>query len=80
MNLGPHASFIIAAYVIAALVVIGLIVWVEIDNRAQRRTLAKLAAQGITRRSGNSCCKITCTYKACSKIKVRFRCYIVYYL
>ena len=51
MNLGPHASFIIAAYVIAALVVIGLIVWVEADNRAQRRMLHKLAAQGVTRRS-----------------------------
>ena len=33
MNLGPHATFIIAAYAIAALVVIGLILWVEIDNQ-----------------------------------------------
>ena len=41
MNLGPHAGFIIAAYAIAALVIIGLIVWVELDNRAQRRHLAK---------------------------------------
>ena len=39
MNLGPHASFIIAAYAVAVLVVIGLIVWVELDNRAQRRHL-----------------------------------------
>jgi len=54
MNLGPHASFIIAAYAIAVLVVAGLIVWVETDNRAQRRKLARLAAQGITRRSGKS--------------------------
>ena len=54
MNLGPHADFIVAAYAIAALVVIGLIVWIEVDNRAQRRKLARLAAQGITRRSGNS--------------------------
>jgi heme exporter protein D len=52
MNLGPHADFIIAAYAITALVVIGLIVWVELDNRTQRRRLAKLHAQGITRRSG----------------------------
>jgi heme exporter protein D len=51
MNLGPHAAFIIAAYVIAALVVIGLIVWVEIDNRTQRRQLAKLKHQGVSRRS-----------------------------
>ena len=51
MNLGPHWSFIIAAYAIAVLVVAGLIVWVEVDNRMQRRKLARLAAQGITRRS-----------------------------
>ena len=51
MNLGSHASFIIAAYAIAVLVVAGLIVWVEVDNRMQRRKLARLAAQGITRRS-----------------------------
>jgi heme exporter protein D len=51
MNLGPHAGFIVAAYAVAALVVIGLIVWVEFDNRAQRRQLKKLHAQGVTRRS-----------------------------
>ena len=52
--LGSHADFIIVAYAIAALVIIGLIVWVELDNRAQRRTLAKLHAQGVTRRPGKS--------------------------
>ena len=51
MNLGPHAAFIIAAYAIAALVVIGLILWVEIDNRMQRQQLAKLKEQGVSRRS-----------------------------
>ncbi|MEP6826911.1 MAG: heme exporter protein CcmD [Aestuariivirga sp.] len=51
MNLGPHAGFIIAAYAVTALVIIGLIVWIEVDNRMQRRRLAKLHAQGITRRS-----------------------------
>ena len=51
MNLGPHATFIIAAYAIAALVVIGLILWVEIDNRMQRQQLAKLKEQGVSRRS-----------------------------
>ena len=54
MNLGLHASFIIAAYVIAALVLIGLIVWVELDNRALRRHLKRLNAQGVTRRSEKS--------------------------
>jgi heme exporter protein D len=52
MNLGPHADFIIAAYAVAALVIIGLIVWVELDNRTQRRHLKNLHAQGVTRRSG----------------------------
>jgi heme exporter protein D len=51
MNLGPHASFIITAYAIAALVILGLIVWVELDNRAQRRRLKELHAQGVIRRS-----------------------------
>jgi heme exporter protein D len=54
MNLGPHASFIIAAYAIAALVVAGLILWVELDNRAQRQHLKRLEAQGVTRRSEKS--------------------------
>ena len=54
MNLGPHATFIIAAYAVAVLVVIGLIGWVMIDNRAQRRQLAKLEARGVSRRSEKS--------------------------
>jgi heme exporter protein D len=51
MALGPHASFIIAAYVMAALVVIGLIAWVLADYDTQRRRLAALDARGVTRRS-----------------------------
>ena len=54
MNLGPHASFIIAAYAGAVLVVAGLILWVELDNRAQRQRRKKLYAQGVTRRSEKS--------------------------
>ena len=54
MTLGPHADFIIAAYAVAALVIIGLIVWVELDNRAQRRRLKNLHAQGVSRRSGQT--------------------------
>jgi heme exporter protein D len=53
-NLGPHASFIIAAYAMAALVVIGLTAWVLADYGAQRRRLAALEARGITRRSETS--------------------------
>lgn len=51
MNLGPHASFIIAAYAAAALVVVGLIMWVRADFAAQRKILADLEARGVTRRS-----------------------------
>ena len=51
MNLGPHADFIVAAYGIAVLVVAALIGWVALDYRAQKRSLERLEARGITRRS-----------------------------
>jgi len=51
MNLGPHAVFIVAAYAAAAVVVGGLIAWVAIDFRAQKRVLGDLEARGVTRRS-----------------------------
>ena len=47
MNLGPH----VAAYGIAVLVVAALIGWVALDHRAQKRSLERLEARGITRRS-----------------------------
>ena len=51
MDLGPHAIFIIAAYGAAAVVVAGLIAWVVLDFRAQKRILGDLEAHGVTRRS-----------------------------
>lgn len=51
MNLGPHASFILAAYGAAIVVVGGLIAWVLLDHRAQVRKLMELEARGVTRRS-----------------------------
>jgi heme exporter protein D len=51
MNLGPHAAFIVVAYAAAIVVVGGLIAWVAIDFRAQRRVLGDLEAHGVTRRS-----------------------------
>ena len=51
MVLGPHAIFIITAYAAAAVVIAGLIVWVMIDHRAQKRVLGDLEARGISRRS-----------------------------
>ena len=51
MDLGAHAGFILDAYAAAALVVAGLIAWVVLDHRAQRRALAELEARGVRRRS-----------------------------
>ncbi len=51
MNLGPHAAFIIAAYLAAVVVIGGLIAWVTLDYRAQKKVLGDLDAQGVTRRS-----------------------------
>ena len=51
MNLGPHATFILAAYGAAALALLSLVSWVWLDYRAQRRALDALEARGITRRS-----------------------------
>ena len=51
MHLGPYAAFIIAAYAAAFVVVGGLIAWVVLDFRAQKRVLGDLEAHGVTRRS-----------------------------
>ena len=51
MNLGPHAAFIVAAWGMGVVVVAGLIGWVIVDFRAQKRVLGDLEAHGVTRRS-----------------------------
>ena len=51
MNLGPHAAFILAAWGMGVVVVAGLIAWVVVDFRAQKRVLGDLEAHGVTRRS-----------------------------
>ena len=51
MDFGPHAAFIIAAYAATVAVVAGLIAWVVLDWRAQKRVLGDLEAHGVTRRS-----------------------------
>ena len=51
MDLGPHATFIIAAYLAAAFILALLIGWIVIENRWLKRTLADFEARGITRRS-----------------------------
>jgi heme exporter protein D len=54
MNLGPHATFILAAYGAASVALLWLVLWVWLDYRAQRRALDTLEAQGITRRSARA--------------------------
>ena len=51
LNLGPHASFIVAAYAVTFTVVAALIAATIADDRKQRRLLADLERRGITRRS-----------------------------
>jgi len=51
MDLGPHASFIIAAYLAATLILAALIGWIVNENRVLKRKLAEFEARGITRRS-----------------------------
>jgi heme exporter protein D len=54
MNLGPHATFILAAYSAASVALLSLVLWVWLDYRALRRALDTLEAQGITRRSARA--------------------------
>ena len=46
-----HAGFILAAYLLAAAVLIGMVAWIVVDGRAQRRRIADLEARGVRRRS-----------------------------
>ncbi len=49
--MGPHAGFIIAAYLLTFVALVGLIAWIVLDGRAQKRRLAELEARGVRRRS-----------------------------
>jgi heme exporter protein D len=51
MDLGPHATFIIAAYAAVAIVLVGLSGWLVLDGFNQRRLLDELQARGARRRS-----------------------------
>jgi heme exporter protein D len=51
MDTVSHTGFIVASYAAAAVAVFGLIAWVVLDFRTQRRNLADLESRGITRRS-----------------------------
>ena len=49
-----HAGFILAAYLLTAVVLVGMIAWIVIDGRAQRRRIADLEARGVRRRSAGT--------------------------
>jgi heme exporter protein D len=46
-----HFGFILASYLVTAAVLLGLVVWIALDGRAQRRRLLELETRGIRRRS-----------------------------
>ena len=50
-DLGPHASFIVAAYGVTAIAVGALLIATLEDDRKQRRLLTGLERKGIRRRS-----------------------------
>ena len=43
---GAHAGFILAAYAVTAAVLVGVVAWVVLDGRRQRRRIADLEARG----------------------------------
>ena len=53
MELGPHASFILASYAAVIAVLGALIGWLIYDGKRQAAALAALEARGVKRR-GNS--------------------------
>jgi heme exporter protein D len=56
--LGPYAGFIVLSYGAAALAALGLTLWVVLDHRRLRNTLADLEARGLTRRSARSAARL----------------------
>ncbi len=51
MTLASHSDFIFAAYGAAAIVLGALVLWVMLESRALKRTLAGFEGEGVTRRS-----------------------------
>jgi heme exporter protein D len=54
LDLGPHASFIWAAYGVTLVAVATLAIAIVTDDRRQWRLLADLEKQGIRRRSART--------------------------
>jgi heme exporter protein D len=51
IDLGPHAAFIVISYIVVCAIVVLLIAWIANDYRRQLRTLQRLEAEGVIRRS-----------------------------
>lgn len=51
MDLGPHATTILACYGVVFAAIAGMIAWLAADGRRHARELAGLEARGIRRRS-----------------------------
>ncbi len=56
--LGPYANFILLSYAAAALAAFGLTLWVILDHRQLKNTLAALEARGLTRRSARAAARM----------------------
>jgi heme exporter protein D len=69
LDLGPHASFIIAAYGVTFVAVAALVLATLEDDRKQRRKLAELERLGIRRRSASPTVKTSHTVKTAVKPK-----------
>ena len=58
MNLGQHATFIVAAYGAAGVILLSLIAWIVLDHRAQKSALDELETRGMGRRSDRAAGRI----------------------
>jgi heme exporter protein D len=45
-----HAGYILAAYLATAIVLLGMVAWVLLDLRVQKRKLQRLEGEGARRR------------------------------
>jgi heme exporter protein D len=54
MDLGPHATYIWAAYTSVAVGLAALVAWLVIDGRRQQHLVDELEARGVRRRLGNA--------------------------
>jgi heme exporter protein CcmD len=50
----PNFGFILVSYLTAAAVFIGLLIWMVLDYRHQKKTLTRLETTGVRRRSAEN--------------------------